>query len=207
MTRLVLIYIQCPWLSIYRKYISNNTTIPTIYYFHHIYPCQCCPFTLIQKIFFTSNIFFVLYITAWYLKHSFINVSPTFLFTLLCRICQTPWTQQRSLTNWAFTPSVTATGTSRPLAPPVATACTRASTGWPTSSRTRSEANLWTAELQLIREHQWVFFLLCLQHESGESRPAQSPAAWPVLFTLCKNVTLNPNSHSDESPMTYNDRK
>ncbi|KAI1884122.1 hypothetical protein AGOR_G00223200 [Albula goreensis] len=47
--------------------------------------------------------------------------------------------RRRSQTSWACIPCATATGTSRPPAPPAGTASTRAWTGSPTSSRTRND--------------------------------------------------------------------
>lgn len=162
---LVLISLQYPWFSLYRKYISaNNSTI-----FRYITTS-----TLFPK---SHDILFVLNINY---PRTFTPVSPTFLFTLVSRICQTPWMQQKSPTNSASTHSATATGTSRPLAPPAVTVCTRASTGWLTSWRTRSEANLWTTELQLIREHQWGFFYCVYKMRT---KRAGGLAALPVLFT------------------------
>lgn len=55
------------------------------------------------------------------------------------RTYQTPWMPPRSQTSWACIPCVTATGTSRPRAPPAATAFTRALTGWPINWRTRNK--------------------------------------------------------------------
>lgn len=160
------LFLNSQWSKITQDYISDSkialilaVLILLLIHFcpwkksHHIHPCQSCPSTLVQKIFVSSNKYTLTIET-------FSPVSPTFPLTLICRICQTPWTQPRSLTNWAFTHSATVTGTSRPLVPRVVMAYTKALTGWPTSSRTRSEVNLWTTELQFIREHQWVSFIV-----------------------------------------------
>ncbi len=55
------------------------------------------------------------------------------------RTCPTLWTQPRSQISWAFIPCVIVTGTSRPPAPPVGMACTKGSTGSPTSSKTLND--------------------------------------------------------------------
>lgn len=61
---------------------------------------------------------------------------------LFNRIYQMLWTLLRSQTSWAYTRSVTATGTSRPPVPPAVTASTRALIGWPINSRTRNKKSL-----------------------------------------------------------------
>ncbi len=55
------------------------------------------------------------------------------------RTCPTRWMQPRSQISWAFIPCVIVTGTSRPPAPPVGMACTKGSTGSPTSSKTLND--------------------------------------------------------------------
>ncbi len=55
------------------------------------------------------------------------------------RTCPTLWMQPRSQISWAFIPCVIVTGTSRPPAPPVGMACTKGSTGSPTSSKTLND--------------------------------------------------------------------
>ncbi len=49
----------------------------------------------------------------------------------------------RSQTSWAYIPCVTATGTSRPPAPPAVTASMRVLIGWPINSRTRNKKEKW----------------------------------------------------------------
>ncbi len=55
------------------------------------------------------------------------------------RTCPMLWMQPRSQISWAFIPCVIVTGTSRPPAPPVGMACTKGSTGSPTSSKTLND--------------------------------------------------------------------
>lgn len=72
-------------------------------------------------------------------KHSQLLVANPLLFPYLYRTCPMQWMQQRSQINWVFILCVTVTGTSRPPAPPAETACTKGSTGCPTSSKTLND--------------------------------------------------------------------
>lgn len=63
----------------------------------------------------------------------------------------------RSRTSWAYIPCVTATGTSRPPAPPVATASMRVLIGWPINSRTRNRKK--TGKKQPAATHPFLFVL------------------------------------------------